>query len=66
MTLFFSPGLFGFSASAPWQTTSPTIGLLVALLSMTALAAFAVWEEQLNLIARAVPCPIAPVTRFSE
>lgn len=51
MILFFSPWLFGFSASAPWQITSPTIGLLVALLSMAALAAFAVWEECLNLIA---------------
>ena len=29
-------------------------------------AAFAVWEERLNLIARAAPRPIAPVTRFSE
>jgi hypothetical protein len=51
MILFFSPWLFSFSAGAPWQTTSPKIGLLVALLSMAALAAFAVWEEWLNLIA---------------
>ena len=50
MILFFSPS-FSFSAGAPWQTTSPKIGLLVALLSMAALAAFAVWEEWLNLVA---------------
>ena len=57
MILFFSPWLFGLSAGTPWQagipwqTTSPTIGLLIALLSMAALAAFAVWEEWLNLVA---------------
>ena len=51
MILFFSPWLFSFSAGAAWQTTSPKIGLLVALLSMAALAAFAVWEEWLNLAA---------------
>ena len=51
MILFFSPWLFSFPAGAPWQITSPKIGLLVALLSMAALAAFAVWEERLNLVA---------------
>src|SRR5262249_46293188 len=34
-----------------WHATPPTIGLSVALLSMAALAAFAVWEEWLNLVA---------------
>jgi len=48
--LFFSPWLFGLAAGAPWQTAS-TIGILVAALSIAALAAFAVWEEWLNLIA---------------
>ena len=51
MILFFSPWLFSHSADASWQTTSPTIGLLIALISMAALAAFAVWEEWLNLVA---------------
>ncbi len=51
MILFFSPWLLGLSAGAPWQSSSPIIGLLIALLSVAALAAFAVWEEWLNLIA---------------
>ncbi len=46
--LFFSPWLFGLSAGAQWQTAS-TAGILVAVLSVAALAAFAVWEEWLNL-----------------
>jgi hypothetical protein len=46
--LFFSPWLFGLSAGAPRQIAS-IIGLLIAVLA--ALAAFAVWEEWLNLIA---------------
>ena len=33
-----------------WQAAS-TIGILIAVLSIAALAAFAVWEEWLNLIA---------------
>ena len=48
--LFFSPWLFSLSAGAPRQTAS-IIGLLIALLSIAALAAFAVWEEWFNLIA---------------
>ncbi len=48
--LFFSPWLFGLSAGAPRQAAS-VIGLLIAVLSIAALAAFAVWEEWLNLIA---------------
>lgn len=50
MVLFFSPRPFDLSAGAPWQTAS-TIGILIAALSIAALAAFAVWEERLNLIA---------------
>jgi hypothetical protein len=48
--LFFSPWLFSLSAGAPGHTAS-IIGLLIAVLSIAALAAFAVWEEWLNLIA---------------
>ncbi len=48
--LFFSPWLFGLSAGAAWQTAS-IIGLFIAVLSIAALAAFAAWEEWLNLIA---------------
>jgi SPW repeat-containing protein len=48
--LFFSPWLFSLSAGAPRQTAS-IIGLFVAVLSIAALAAFAVWEEWLNLFA---------------
>jgi SPW repeat len=51
MILFFSPWLFSLSVGAPSQTTSSTVGLFIAVLSMAALAAFAVWEEWLNLIA---------------
>jgi SPW repeat len=50
MILFFSPWLFGLSAGAAWQIAS-IIGILVAVLSIAALAAFAVWEEWLNLVA---------------
>ena len=48
MILFFSPWLFGVSAGAPWQTAS-AVGVLIAVLSVAALAAFAIWEEWLNL-----------------
>ena len=48
--LFFSPWLFSLSAGAPRQIAS-IIGLLIAVLSIAALAAFAVWEEWVNLIA---------------
>jgi hypothetical protein len=48
--LFFSPWLFSLSAGAPRQIAS-IIGLFIAVLSIAALAAFAVWEEWLNLIA---------------
>jgi hypothetical protein len=52
MILFFSPWLFSLSAGAPCQTAS-VIGVFVAVSSIAALAAFAVWEEWLNLIAGA-------------
>jgi hypothetical protein len=48
--LFFSPWLFSLSAGAPRHTAS-IIGLFIAVLSIAALLAFAVWEEWLNLIA---------------
>ena len=64
--LFFSPWLFSLSAGAPWQTTSPTIGLLVALLSMAALAAFAGLGGMAQLGRRAVPSPVALAPWFSE
>lgn len=48
--LFFSPWVFSLSPGAPRQTAS-IIGLLFAVLSIAALAAFAVWEQWLNLIA---------------
>jgi SPW repeat-containing protein len=49
-TLFFSPWLFSLSAGAPRQIAS-ILGLFIAVLSIAALAAFAVWEEWLNLVA---------------
>jgi SPW repeat-containing protein len=48
--LFFSPWLFDLSAGAQWQTAS-TVGIIIAVLSIAALAAFAVWEEWFMLIA---------------
>jgi len=48
--LFFSPWLFDLSAGAQWQTAS-TVGIMIAALSIAALAAFAVWEEWFMVIA---------------
>jgi hypothetical protein len=48
--LFFSPWLFDLSTGAQWQTAS-VVGLIIAVLSIAALAAFAVWEEWFILIA---------------
>lgn len=48
--LFFSPWLFDLSAGAQWQTAS-TVGIIIAVLSIAALAAFAVWEEWFILVA---------------
>jgi hypothetical protein len=48
--LFFSPWLFDLSTGAQWQTAS-IAGIVIAVLSIAALAAFAVWEEWFLLIA---------------
>jgi hypothetical protein len=48
--LFFSPWLFDFSTGAQAQTAS-VAGLLIAAMSIAALAAFAVWEEWFILLA---------------
>ena len=50
VVLFFSPWLFDLSTGAPWQTAS-IVGIIIAVMSIAALAAFAVWEEWLNLAA---------------
>jgi hypothetical protein len=48
--LFFSPWIFGFDAGVQSQNAWVS-GIVIAALSIAALAAFAVWEEWLNLIA---------------
>jgi len=48
-TLFISPGLFGFASDAASQNANIS-GLIIAALAIAALAAFATWEEWLNLI----------------
>jgi hypothetical protein len=48
--LFFSPWMFDLSSGTQWQTAS-VVGIIIAVLSIAALAAFAVWEEWLNVIA---------------
>jgi hypothetical protein len=48
--MFFSPWLFHFAPGAE-TTNSLILGVIIAVLSIAALAAFAVWEEWLNLIA---------------
>jgi hypothetical protein len=48
--LFFSPWLFDLSTGAQWQTAS-IAGIVIAVLSIAALAAFAVWEEWFLLAA---------------
>jgi hypothetical protein len=48
--LFFSPWIFGFAAGSQSQNAWIS-GIVIAVLSIAALAAFAVWEEWLNLIA---------------
>jgi hypothetical protein len=50
VVLFFSPWLFDLSTGAQWQTAS-IVGIVIAVLSIAALAAFAIWEEWLNLFA---------------
>ena len=48
--LFFSPWLFDLSHGAQWQTAS-IVGIIIAVLSIAALACFAVWEEWFILVA---------------
>jgi hypothetical protein len=48
--LFFSPWLFDLSSGAQWQTAS-IVGIFIAVLSIAALAAFAIWEEWFILVA---------------
>jgi hypothetical protein len=48
--LFFSPWLFDLANGAPWQIAS-VAGIIIAVSSIAALAAFAVWEEWFILIA---------------
>ena len=48
--VFFSPWIFQFAAGAE-TTNSLIVGTIIVVLSIAALAAFAVWEEWLNLVA---------------
>jgi hypothetical protein len=48
--LFVSPWIFGFASGAESQNAY-IMGIVIAVLAIGALAAFAVWEEWLNLIA---------------
>jgi hypothetical protein len=47
--LFVSPWIFGFSGSRAAENANIT-GIVIALLAIAALTAFAVWEEWLNLV----------------
>jgi hypothetical protein len=47
--LFFSPWIFGFDAGTVSQNAY-IAGIVIAVIAIGALAAFAVWEEWLNLI----------------
>src|SRR5437763_7894201 len=47
--LFFSPWIFGFDAGKVSQNAY-IAGIVIAVLAIAALAAFAVWEEGLTLI----------------
>jgi len=47
--LFFSPWIFGFAAGMASENAY-IAGIVIAGLAIAALAAFAVWEEWLNLI----------------
>jgi SPW repeat len=47
--LFFSPWMFGFGAGTAPENAY-IAGIVIAGLAIAALAAFAVWEEWLNLI----------------
>jgi hypothetical protein len=47
--LFFAPWIFAFEAGAQ-SSNAFVCGVIIAVLSLAALTAFAVWEEWLNLI----------------
>ncbi len=47
--LFFAPWIFAFDAGVQSQNAF-VCGVIIAVLSLAALTAFAVWEEWLNLI----------------
>jgi len=47
--LFFSPWIFGFEAGRASENAY-LAGIVIAVLAIAALSAFAVWEEWLNLI----------------
>jgi len=47
--LFFSPWIFGFAAG-PQSDNAWVSGIVIAGISIAALAAFAEWEEWLNLV----------------
>jgi SPW repeat len=47
--LFFTPWMFQYPAGAEWRVALVT-GVVIAAISIAALAAFAVWEEWLNLV----------------
>jgi hypothetical protein len=47
--LFASPWIFGFT-SGPAATNAYICGVIIAALSIAALAAFAIWEEWLNVV----------------
>jgi len=47
--LFFSPWIFGFESGKP-SNNAYICGIIIVVLAISALSAFAVWEEWLNLI----------------
>jgi hypothetical protein len=47
--LFFSPWIFGFEAGKASENAN-IAGIIIVVLAIAALTAFAVWEEWLNLI----------------
>lgn len=63
--LFFSPWLFDLSTGAQWQTAS-VVGIMIAVLSIAALAAFAVWEEWFVLAAALVLIASPWLLRFEH
>ena len=68
--LFFSPWLFAFEAGRQSQNAYVT-GIVVAVLSLAALLAYAAWKERLNLFpgaqsaSRSPNSPASPSTNIS-